>query len=234
MTREEAPQSPVTKQVYWTVLAMAIGWVFIYLDRVLIFPLLPVISIEFELTDTTTGLIDSGYFFFYVLMQIPTGLIGDKYGLKNVLFVMYLVVGIALIGIGLLSFNYYVLILFVSLHGFRAGAYYSASYGITINSVPVNRRGIASAIVTTGMALGLAVGLSIAGPLAELFDSWRHPFVLLSIPTILIAIFIYLVTKNSEGVPQPSSGLSIDVFRNNINIRPPKIAKGTVKIIING
>lgn len=214
MTREEAPQSPVTKQVYWTVFAMAVGWVFIYLDRVLIFPLLPVISIEFELTDTTTGLIASGYFFFYVLMQIPTGLIGDKYGLKNVLFVMYLVVGIALIGIGLLSFNYYVLILFVSLHGFGAGAYYSASYGITINSVPVNRRGIASAIVTTGMALGLAIGLSIAGPLAELFDSWRHPFVLLSIPTILIAIFIYLVTKNSEGVPQPSSGLSIDVFRN--------------------
>ena len=136
----------------------SLGWVFIYLDRVLIFPLLPVIGEEFGLSDTYRGLIASSYFFFYVLMQTPTGIIGDKYGLSNVVFVMYLIVGLSLIGIGVLSYSYLLLLLFAALHGFGAGAYYPASYGITINVVPVDKRGVASAVVTTGMALGLAIG----------------------------------------------------------------------------
>lgn len=193
---------------------MSLGWVFIYLDRVLIFPLLPVIGEEFGLSDTYRGLIASSYFFFYVLMQTPTGIIGDKYGLSNVVFVMYLIVGISLIGIGVLSYSYLLLLVFAGLHGFGAGAYYPASYGITINVVPVDKRGVASAVVTTGMALGLAIGLSIAGPLALLFDSWRDPFLVVAFPTIVSAILIYFVTKNVPGTGSTSNGISLEVFKN--------------------
>jgi MFS family permease len=193
---------------------MSLGWVFIYLDRVLIFPLLPVIGEEFGLSDTYKGLIASSYFFFYVLMQIPTGIIGDKYGLSKVIFVMYLIVGISLIGIGVLSYSYLLLLLFAGLHGFGAGAYYPASYGITINVVPVDKRGVASAVVTTGMALGLAIGLSISGPLALLFGSWRDPFLVVAFPTIVSAILIYFVTKNVPGTGSTSSGISLEVFKN--------------------
>ncbi len=193
---------------------MSLGWVFIYLDRVLIFPLLPVIGEEFGLSDTYRGLIASSYFFFYVLMQTPTGIIGDKYGLSNVVFIMYLIVGISLIGIGVLSYSYVLLLVFAGLHGFGAGAYYPASYGITINVVPVDKRGVASAVVTTGMALGLAIGLSISGPLALLFGSWRDPFLVLAFPTIISAFLLYFVTKNVPGTGSTSNGISLEVFKN--------------------
>ncbi len=202
------------RRIMLTVLSMSLGWVFIYLDRVLIFPLLPVIGEEFGLSDTYRGLIASSYFFFYVLMQTPTGIIGDKYGLSNVVFVMYLIVGLSLIGIGVLSYSYLLLLLFAALHGFGAGAYYPASYGITINVVPVDKRGVASAVVTTGMALGLAIGLSISGPLALMFGSWRDPFLVVAFPTIISAVLIYFVTKNVPGTGSTANKISLDVFRN--------------------
>ncbi|MFL2640471.1 MAG: MFS transporter [Dehalococcoidia bacterium] len=202
------------RRIILTVLSMSLGWVFIYLDRVLIFPLLPVIGEEFGLSDTYRGLIASSYFFFYVLMQTPTGIIGDKYGLSNVVFIMYLIVGISLIGIGVLSYSYVLLLVFAGLHGFGAGAYYPASYGITINVVPVDKRGVASAVVTTGMALGLAIGLSISGPLALLFGSWRDPFLVLAFPTIISAFLLYFVTKNVPGTGSTSNGISLEVFKN--------------------
>ena len=37
------------RRIMLTVLSMSLGWVFIYLDRVLIFPLLPVIGEEFSI-----------------------------------------------------------------------------------------------------------------------------------------------------------------------------------------
>ena len=202
------------RRIMLTVLSMSLGWVFIYLDRVLIFPLLPIIGEEFGLSDTYRGLIASSYFFFYVLMQIPTGVIGDKYGLSNVVFVMYLIVGLSLIGIGVLSYSYLLLMLFAALHGFGAGAYYPAAYGITINIVPVDKRGVASAVVTTGMALGLAIGLSIAGPLALMFGSWRDPFLVVAFPTIISAVLIYFVTKNVPGTGSTANTISLDVFKN--------------------
>ena len=202
------------RRIILTVLSMSLGWVFIYLDRVLIFPLLPVIGEEFGLSDTYRGLIASSYFFFYVLMQTPTGIIGDKYGLSNVVFIMYLIVGISLIGIGVLSYSYVLLLVFAGLHGFGAGAYYPASYGITINVVPVDKRGVASAVVTTGMALGLAIGLSISGPLALLFGSWRDPFLVLAFPTIISAFLLYFVTKNVPGTGSTANGISLEVFKN--------------------
>jgi len=202
------------RRIMLTVLSMSLGWVFIYLDRVLIFPLLPVIGEEFGLSDTYRGLIASSYFFFYVLMQTPTGIIGDKYGLSNVVFVMYLIVGLSLIGIGVLSYSYILLLLFAALHGFGAGAYYPASYGITINVVPVDKRGVASAVVTTGMALGLAIGLSISGPLALMFGSWRDPFLVVALPTIVSAVLIYFVTKNVPGTGSTANKISLEVFKN--------------------
>ena len=172
---------------------LSVGWVFIYLDRVLIFPLLPVVGAEFGIGDTLRGLIVSAYFISYTGMQIPAGMLGDRYGLGRVLFVTYLLVGLALIGIGALSYWYLALLVFAALHGLGAGAYYSGSYGVTISAVPAARRGVASAVVSVGMAAGLGLGLVLAAPMASALGSWRQPFLVMAVPTILLAGLIYYV-----------------------------------------
>lgn len=212
-TSAETPLS--NGRVVLTVGTLAFGWVFIYLDRVLIFPLLPLVGDEFGLSDTLRGLIVSAYFLFYVAMQIPAGVLGDRFGLARVVFVMYLLVGLALVGIGLLSYVYLILLVFVALQGLGAGAYYAASYGITISVVPLARRGISSAVVTMGMAGGLALGLSIAGPLAEAFGSWRLPFLLMAVPTFAMAMMIFFVNRGTPAARgTSSSGGLLRAFQN--------------------
>ncbi|MFN3974841.1 MAG: MFS transporter [Dehalococcoidia bacterium] len=173
-----------------TVLALALGWVFIYLDRTTLYPLLPVIGKEFHLTGTQQGAIASAYFFTYVALQVPSGVLGDRFGLKRVLVVMYAIAGLGMVAIGLMARSYPLLVFFVALHALGAGAYYSTSYGITVSSVPPQRRGISSAIVTVGMASGLALGLALSGVLYQVLGSWRAPFLLLGLCTLgMLPIF---------------------------------------------
>jgi MFS family permease len=73
------------------------------------------------------------------------------------------------------------------LHGAGAGAYYTMAYSITIHTVPSRHRGIASGVINGGMSVGLAVGLALAGPLFHATGSWRMPFAILTVPTVLMA-----------------------------------------------
>lgn len=180
--------------------SLALGWTVIYLDRSLMFPLLPVMAREFQLTDAQRGAIVSAYFITYVAMQIPSGVLGDRLGLKRVLVAMYLMVGVGLLGLGLLSRGYALLLTFMALHGFGAGAFYSGSYGITIATVPGSRRGLSSAVVTAGMASGLALGLAFAGALYRITGSWRGAYVAMVLPTMLVAVVLAVALRR---VPTP-------------------------------
>src|SRR5664280_610266 len=89
-----------------------LGWVAIQAARSSLFPLLPVIGKDFSLSGAEQGAIVSTYFFLYVPMQIPVGILGDWIGLKRVLVIMSTAAGIALVGVGLLSPTYVLLLTF--------------------------------------------------------------------------------------------------------------------------
>ena len=55
-----------------TVLVLAVGALFMYADRTVLYPMLKVIAEEFGLSGTATGFITSTYFFLYVAMQVPS------------------------------------------------------------------------------------------------------------------------------------------------------------------
>lgn len=171
--------------------ALTLGWAIIYADRTAMYPLLTIMAASLSLTSTETGALTSTYFAFYVLMQIPAGIIGDRIGLKTILIIMYGVAGVAVLGFGLLGTNYITLLVFAALHGLGAGAYYPAAYGTTLQVVEPSRRGISSAIIGMGMAFGLMAGLTMSGPVYEALASFRAPFIILSIPTLLMIFYFY-------------------------------------------
>ena len=172
--------------------AFAAGWAVLYADRTALYPLLSVIADEFALSSTEVGLLTSTYFLLYLVLQIPAGMAGDRWGLKRVLLVTYALAGAGVIGLGLAGANYAWLLFFVGLHGLGAGGYYPAAYGTMLQVVPPERRGISAAVVGTGMAAGLLAGLAMSGPVFEWLGSWRAPFLLLSIPTFLMLGFFQL------------------------------------------
>jgi MFS family permease len=169
--------------------AFTLGWAVIYADRTALYPLLSVIAGELGLSSTEVGILTSTYFLVYVAMQIPAGAAGDRWGLKKVLLFMYTLAAVGILGVGAVGTSYAALLFFVGLHGLGAGAYYPAAYGTLLQVVAPEKRGVSSAIIGVGMALGLLAGLAMSGPVYETLGSFRAPFLLLSIPTLLMLAY---------------------------------------------
>jgi MFS family permease len=155
-----------------------------------------VIGGEFQLSGVQTGLITSAYFLCYTAMQIPTGLLGDRIGLRRTLLALYLLAGIGISLLGLFAVSYVTLLLFVALHGLGAGGYYTPSYGMTMATVPKALRGISSGVITVGMSLGLAIGLATSGPLYKATLNWRLPLLFLAVPTLIMVVVFALTIKD--------------------------------------
>lgn len=184
--------------------ALALGWAVIYADRTCLYPLLVVIAAQLELTSTQVGVLTSTYFFFYVFMQIPAGLLGDRYGLKAVLAVMYGIAAAGLLGLGLLGGSYPGLLVCAAIHGLGAGAYYPTAYGTVLQAVAPEKRGGSAAIIGMGMAVGLMVGLAMSGPVYAWLGSYRAPFILLSLPTFLMIAWFWRALPNIRGAAAPT------------------------------
>jgi len=82
----------------------------------------------------------------------------------------------------------------MGLHGAGAGAYYPTAYRISGN-IATKRRGLTASLINSGMGFGTIIGLLIAGPALDLFKSWQMMLVILSIPTLLVAIALREATS---------------------------------------
>lgn len=178
----------MNKSTLLLLIALCMGWTLLYADRTALYPLLSVIGEDFKLSSTKIGTITSSYFLVYVAMQIPSGVLADKIGKKQLLILTFLIAGIALLGFGLFGQSYVLLLLFTAFHGFGAGAFYPCAYGIMLKTVDSKQWGIAAAIVNLGMSFGLIIGLAVSGPLYLHFKSYSGIFIALALLTISSAL----------------------------------------------
>jgi len=181
-------ENRIHKNTLIVLVALCLGWTLLYADRTALYPLLSVIGEEFNLTSTMMGTITSSYFLVYVTMQIPSGILADKLGKKQLLILTFIIAGIALLGFGLFAKSYILLLLFTALHGFGAGSFYPCAYGIMLKTVDSKQWGIGAAIVNLGMSFGLIIGLAVSGPLYLHFKSYAGIFIALALMTILAAL----------------------------------------------
>lgn len=79
--------SRISRTPFWKkgVVMLAAGWIVIWISRMMLTPIYPVLSRFFGgASSTQLGMISSFYFLGYVLMQIPSGLLVDRLGLKTI------------------------------------------------------------------------------------------------------------------------------------------------------
>ena len=69
--------------VVWVLLIFA--WAANFVIRIGFSALLPSIIDELQLSYTKAGLLASAFFYAYVLMQFPAGLLGDRFGRRRIL-----------------------------------------------------------------------------------------------------------------------------------------------------
>ena len=82
---------------------LAAGWAVTYANRTVVYPLLSIIAAEYSLSSADAGGLTGSYFLTYLLLQIPAGILGDRYGMKRIMLWTYAVAAIGAIGLGLVT-----------------------------------------------------------------------------------------------------------------------------------
>lgn len=184
----------------------SVGWAVFTGAIMMLSPLLPLIREEFQLSGAQAGLLTSVFYLPYLLMQLPAGLLADRIGPKRLLVGMTLFCAATLAGIGLFAVTLAPLVVFGVLYRAGSGTFYPTAFGITANAVPRARRGVSSAALTGGMALGTGLGLAVAVPLAQLGGTWRFPFLVVAGVTVVLALLFFRTLKPGQRLSSGRGG----------------------------
>jgi ACS family D-galactonate transporter-like MFS transporter len=196
---QEWTASPASARtnVRWRIFLLMLMLIAInYIDRASISVAMPVISKEFNIGLTMQGFILSSFFFTYALMQIPGGLLADRFKPRAVIAVATLGWGFFQ-AIAALSMNAWVLVLTrLGLGAFEAPIYPAGGKLNAIWMLP-NERARGATLLDGGVPLGAALGsLIIAGLIAE-FDSWRISFIVAGLGTMLCGLLAWRYIRDN-------------------------------------
>ena len=201
---------------------LAAGWALTYANRTVLYPLLSIISTDFSLSSADVGLLTGSYFFTYLLLQVPAGILGDRLGMRRVLLWTYAVAASGAIGLGLVIGNYPAMLFCMALHGLGAGGFYPSSFGMMMQKVEPQRRAFSSALIGIGMAVGLLTGMTASGWLYEIYRDIRLPILVLALPSIVMLLLFYRYLPETPGAPSPKWAqykailLDMDLWRINL------------------
>lgn len=220
------PQEEKALIPYWAkvVFVFFLGWVFMYADRTILNPVMKNLQAEFNLTKADLGLINSVFFLSYAAMQIPSGVLGDKIGRKIVLVPGFILFGIFTGISGMMkSLNGFLFARFIT--GIGEGTYYGPQYALSSEAIPQKYRSLGSAIINSGMAFGISLGLMASSYMTlEKGMGWQTPFYAFALPTVLTGLLIWWVVKEgrrnapAEATDKPAEKVSVTSLFKNRNL----------------
>jgi len=151
------------------------------------------------------------YFFSYTGMQIPAGFMVDRFGSKAIL-----IPGFALFAIGALVIGSASSIMMVYagslLAGLGSGAYYGGAYSLSAKNIPTKNRTFANAIINSGSALGMAIGLIGSSALIKSMGMPWYIALYISAGIIAaVALLFFFFIRNKRAVEKAAATASATV-----------------------
>lgn len=185
---------PPARYTWYVIFLLTVVNVFNYMDRMALAVLLPLIKVDLELTDGQLGLL-VGFAFsvFYAICGIPVARWADQ-GIRRNIIALALVVWSAMTALSGAAQNFWHL--FLARIGVGAGesGCIPPAQSLICDYVPRERRSGAFAIHSTGLFVGLMLGMALAGWLGETIG-WRWTFVVLGVPGIAVALIVRLTLR---------------------------------------
>jgi len=165
-------------------------------------PILPAITMDFELSYIEVGLITSVYSFANGMFQFPISFLSDYLGRwRTVLAFSLLVQSIPVFLYGLAP-NYIVFLGFIFLSGLGCSAYHPPAISLITREIP-ERRGFIMGIFAGGGDVGSILTPIVVGWMTVYFASWRTAALWSLPPGILMALFIWFRFKDIQRDSRP-------------------------------
>lgn len=181
------------------IVALCLGWIAIWIYRTILTPIYPQIQESLgDVTGTQMGLVASVYFFAYTGMQIPSGILVDKFGQKRVLVPAFIAFAIAAVIIGTSSTIMQVY-LGSLIAGISTGSYYGAAFSLSAKHTPKDKKSFANAIINSGSALGMIIGLIGSSVLVGgLQIQWNYTLFITAIIIVAVTFVFMLFIKQDK------------------------------------
>jgi len=191
---------------YFSVVALCFLAVFIsYIDRTNISVAALAMQTEFQWTETVKGFVLSSFFIGYIVLQVVSGTLANRWGGKIVL-------GVAVVWWSIFTMltppaAYISLAALVAARialGLGEAAVFPASINMVGRWVPPQHRSRAVALFTSGLSIGTVFSLPVTGWLVRDYG-WPVPFYAFGLVGIVWAVAWFLLVGNGRGVPEDTS-----------------------------
>ncbi len=185
--------------------AFASGYLLSYLFRSVNAVISPELTRELALTPASLGLLTSAYFLAFAAVQIPAGMLLDRYGPRRVEPVLLAVAGTGAL-LFAISEDVPGLVVARALIGAGCAACLMAPMKAIVSWYPIARQASLAGWMMVAGGLG-ALAATTPLELALRFASWRTIFIVLAATTYAAAAYIWLRVPDAPKHPQ-STGLA--------------------------
>jgi len=193
---EQLQQGGFRWKVRHTILSIIwAGWLFSFLDRMVISIALPFIGQDLNIDATMQGAILSAFFAGYALFQIPGGMLADKFGPRKVMAIAITWFSVFTTLTGFVS-SYSLMLITRCVFGIGEGCFPGASWKMIATYFPPKERATATAIQSSVNTLGPAVASLVAAGIIASFG-WRPVFIYLGFPGLLIAAAMWFYFRDN-------------------------------------
>jgi len=167
-----------------------------YIDRASLSVAMPLISKEFDIDPAWQGLILSSFFWTYAFMQVPGGMLADRFKPRIVVALATVFWG-AFQAIAAMATNWFVLLLTRLGLGASEAPIYPAGGKLNGLWMTQTERGRGATLLDGGAPLGAALGSIVIAWLIAAFNSWRAAFVIAGVGTMLCGLWAWYYIRNS-------------------------------------
>ncbi len=167
-----------------------------YIDRASLSVAMPLISKEFDLDPALQGLILSSFFWTYAFMQVPGGMLADRFKPRIVIASATIFWG-AFQAIAAVATNWPVLLLTRLGLGASEAPIYPAGGKLNAIWMTQTERGRGATLLDGGAPLGAALGSIVIAWLIAAFNSWRIAFVIAGVGTMLCGLLAWYYIRNA-------------------------------------
>lgn len=168
--------------------------------------ILPSMKDGLMLSYAQVGKIATGNFIGYLCLAITGGFLAARFGVRRVVFVSLLVIGISLFLTGFAdSFIFAFFMRLVS--GLGNGGSYVPIMALPAAWFAMGKRGLAAGIVSAGIGAGLCISGNLLPPIILAFgkEGWRYAWFLLGVIVFVLAFVCYAFLRDNP----KEKGLSV-------------------------
>jgi MFS family permease len=201
MTAQAHEESPGLRRRQHVVVTLLFATYFLtYLDRAAMATALPFIAREFNLTSVSAGAVLSAFFLGYAVMQIPSGIMVDRWGPVRLLLPAVICWSLFTAMTGLVQ-SLAALIVVRILFGISEGPAPAAVSKTLSIHVPHHRIGRSNGLVLAGTLVGATAAPTVTTAIV-LEWGWRMAFFILLAPGLMLALATYRVLgRSTPAVP---------------------------------